>query len=323
MKLFYFIFFIYCFSKTYSQNYTFKCSFKQSFLNSFRKDNSFMKIIVLLNPQDSLNNNGIEKNNLVQDFEFKGVIKYPICVDLMAISDKMQAGIVSKFIFIEKGENILDSLGYNERPINKNSKTDEEYVLKVKPLLEQFKYKDIYERAKIQVKQDSILLNYTKENPNSYVPLWLILNHVKSNSYNEYQENALPYFSNEIQQTDAYKVLVKEIKKQKKIHLQNYFPLFEVQTLKKKKEKITFYPKSKYVLLDFWFSFCGSCILEFPKYKKLYESYKNKGFEIVGVSTDETKNIPNWKKQIQKHQLVWKHYLDENGKNKSYKVNPF
>lgn len=42
----------------------------------------------------------------------------------------------------------------------------------------------------------------------------------------------------------------------------------------------------KYTLVDFWASFCQPCLEVFPIYKELYEVYKNKGFELVGISGD-------------------------------------
>lgn len=46
--------------------------------------------------------------------------------------------------------------------------------------------------------------------------------------------------------------------------------------------------KGKYVLVDFWATWCAPCVAETPTLKKLYEAYHAKGFEIIGVSLDET-----------------------------------
>jgi len=46
--------------------------------------------------------------------------------------------------------------------------------------------------------------------------------------------------------------------------------------------------KGKYVLIDFWATWCAPCVAETPGLKALYEAYRGKGFEIVGVSLDET-----------------------------------
>ena len=77
-----------------------------------------------------------------------------------------------------------------------------------------------------------------------------------------------------------------------------------MQDINFKKQKIVF-SKAKNTLIDFWFSHCGSCINEFPIYKDIYSRYKDKGFEMISISTDETKYIDYWKGIIAKHEIDW------------------
>lgn len=60
--------------------------------------------------------------------------------------------------------------------------------------------------------------------------------------------------------------------------------------------------KEKYVLLDFWASWCIPCIGEFPALKKLYTEYNNK-LEIIGLSIDEDTSA--WKQSVSQHRIPW------------------
>lgn len=70
--------------------------------------------------------------------------------------------------------------------------------------------------------------------------------------------------------------------------------------------------RGKYVLLDFWGSWCGWCIKGMPKMKEYYEKYAGK-FEILGVDCNDTD--AKWKAAVQKNQLPWLHvYNPRNSK---------
>lgn len=66
--------------------------------------------------------------------------------------------------------------------------------------------------------------------------------------------------------------------------------------------------KGKYLLIDFWASWCGPCRQENPNVVEAYNKYKNKNFTILGVSLDEDKAA--WQKAIEKDHLTWNHMSD-------------
>ncbi len=66
--------------------------------------------------------------------------------------------------------------------------------------------------------------------------------------------------------------------------------------------------KGKYLLVDFWASWCGPCRQENPNVLKAYQQYKNRNFTILGVSLDKNKNA--WIKAIQDDQLEWPQMSD-------------
>ena len=68
--------------------------------------------------------------------------------------------------------------------------------------------------------------------------------------------------------------------------------------------------KGNYVLVDFWASWCGPCMGEMPNVKANFDKYKEKGFNVVGLSLD--RSAENWKKAIREKELNWVHLSDLN-----------
>lgn len=69
--------------------------------------------------------------------------------------------------------------------------------------------------------------------------------------------------------------------------------------------------KGKWVLIDFWASWCGPCREELPDLVKIYEAFHDNGFDVVGISLDD--EVEAWQKAVKKMKLSWHHLSDLKG----------
>lgn len=67
--------------------------------------------------------------------------------------------------------------------------------------------------------------------------------------------------------------------------------------------------RGKYVLIDFWASWCNPCRMENPNVVRVYNAYKDKGFDIFSVSLDTEKD--RWKKAITADNLTWANHVSD------------
>ena len=179
------------------------------------------------------------------------------------------------------------------------------------------------ELAQLYILHDSALLNYITANPDSYLGLWQLI-FLSNFGYENIFNSMYAKFSYPVRQSYAGKYLGTKIKASSVLSIGKKFPCISAVESDGKKIETSFYLKHKYTLVDFWYSHCFPCISQFSALKDIYVTYKSKGFEIIGISTDLRKSKPDWQKRIQEYSLIWPQYWDIDGKEaSSLSINAF
>ncbi|WP_294616926.1 TlpA disulfide reductase family protein [uncultured Bacteroides sp.] len=147
-----------------------------------------------------------------------------------------------------------------------------------------------------------------KQNINNAVGVFLL----KKNHYYMSVEELDPLMPQipEAYAVDETIIRIKEnVEKMKATAVGQKFTDFEMQTPEGKTVKLSDYAgKGKTVLVDFWASWCGPCRREMPNLVEAYAKYKDKNFEIVGVSLDQSAD--SWKEAIKRLNITWPQMSD-------------
>jgi thiol-disulfide isomerase/thioredoxin len=179
-------------------------------------------------------------------------------------------------------------------------------------------------REKYGHQRASLLGEYIKLHPDSYIALWDIYYFVSiPSSYIYFDFDKLfDSFSNQIRHQAFINVLKEKIKESTKMQAGQILPKDFFEGYEQIQNNIK--NNYKYYLIDFWYSYCGPCIAGFPTLKKIYNQFHNKGFEIVSISIDQQKNKKNYLAAIKKNNLIWSHVWDKEGKvTKKFNINAF
>jgi peroxiredoxin len=156
--------------------------------------------------------------------------------------------------------------------------------------------------------------NWIKANPNSVYAAYLL--DWKSNSWGKETTSALyNNLSRDIKMHPYGQNIKNFIELHQDLHVGDKLADFEQPNTAGKTVKLS-KVKAKYILLDFWASFCGPCLQENRELVKTYARFKDKGFAVLGVSLDENK--ADWLKTIAREGYTWENVSDLNGsKNKA------
>ncbi len=128
----------------------------------------------------------------------------------------------------------------------------------------------------------------------------------------EQQREILNMTSEEFKAKKDVKRILEQLEAQEAVAIGKEFIDFSMKTPEGETVSMSDYAgKGKYVFIDFWAAWCGPCISEMPNVVAAYEKYKNKDFEIVGVSFDDNKD--DWIKGIKDLNMTWPQMSEVSG----------
>ncbi len=145
--------------------------------------------------------------------------------------------------------------------------------------------------------------------PNSPVALYALNEFAGTEPNPEELEPLFQKLSPAIQNYPSAKALRKKIDFAKTLAIGRVAPEFSLpDTLGRPVALSSF--RGKYLLLDFWASWCGPCRYENPNLVTAYRKYSKKGFDILGISLDQPNGKPAWLKAIRDDKLTWHQVSD-------------
>ncbi len=147
-------------------------------------------------------------------------------------------------------------------------------------------------------------LKFIRENPTYEYSAYLLNIEQKENII-----KLFPILSNEVKQSEYGKLINEKIKIWNQVMIGSLAPDFESSTFDNRIIRLSDY-RGKYVVLDFWGSWCGPCKEEIPRLKEFYS--KNTGkIEMIGIACRDTKE--NWEKAVKENDLNWTQILNVKG----------
>lgn len=155
---------------------------------------------------------------------------------------------------------------------------------------------------------DKIDMEFIKTHPDSYYTAYALMWKVSSLPLAE-SKMLYTKLTDRIKQSSYGKEIAKEIKNLEGGSPGSVASVFKSTDINGQPISLADFKGKKYVLLDFWASWCAPCRKGNPHLISLYSKYKDKGLEIIGISDDDS-NLAAWKKAVDQDKIgIWKHVL--------------
>jgi thiol-disulfide isomerase/thioredoxin len=158
-----------------------------------------------------------------------------------------------------------------------------------------------------KVKMAGIFEQFIKTHPDSYASAFALSGMGRSSLKTEDLEKNYGLLSAKRKQSKEGKNVADYLAGLKSSAIGSYVKDFTLNTPEEKALSFASL-KGKYVLIDFWASWCGPCKASFPHMKEVYQKYKSDQFEIYSISIDKDKAA--WLKELKVQALPWLHSLD-------------
>lgn len=263
-------------------------------------------------------------------FEFKGIVDSAVIRELNFLH--VESRVVNPLVFVLEPANLtayIDTVSYIEGTPDNDAlyqyTLDQRiYIRQLQTLMERYQQLIIEEKLtdSLQIafqgeynvlnqELNNLAYNFILLHDNSVAGALIFLQtyaYLTPSQVTTILEQAGPIFK----KVSGISIIIEHFRKESLVSIGNPYINFSLPDTSGVNYSIDqFIKEKKWVLLDFWASWCAPCREDFPYILKAYDQFKDKGLEIIGISLDTQRNT--WVKGIKRYKLPWLQLSDLKG----------